>query len=595
MYFRTIRFKIFALLLGMSLLAMGAVLATVYRSSYVLLRENEMSYNVEITSRTKEQFEITLDTVYKTAKILTQDPIVAQALATREAPGATRITEIKNILSSLLKNSIYTTEFIAGIHVVGAEPWQLFSSIPSVDEAALREICAPYFGDIGKARMAGSFTGRGQLNYYPGVYRSVIQYLSPVYNVGKGTLEGVIVIDIDYGMLEEMFLSYSRQNEDKVLIARDNGEIIFNYPYNIALDSVIEDYPCLLTEKKSQFTGKVFGAVMLIVSDSIDYTDWHIVRMISMNRITKDTQSIQTLIGRVAVGLVALSVLLSAVIARILTTPITKLLNAFQRAEKGDLSTRVEINTRDELGKLGDGFNLMIGKLADSFALQLDTQKKKGDMELKVLQTQVNPHFLYNTLDSIKWLAMLQNVNNIAEMTTALINLLRYNLSKDGTVSTLKSEIESVENYICVQKYRYGDGIELEEALAPETLDCQTLRFVLQPLVENCVVHAFGHMEGVGVVRIESCACHGKLHVRVIDNGEGMDVEKALCEEDEKGRRFKNIGVGNLRERIKLNYGTEYGLIYQSVRGAGTTAELILPLVQAAKSSRDTDERQNRD
>jgi two-component system sensor histidine kinase YesM len=537
-----------------------------------------MQYNVETTSRTKERFAFALDTIYKTAKVLQENTEVFDILKKGSDITEAQIIEYKNTTSSLLKASIYTSQYIAGIHIVGRQKWQVFTSIPSVDMESLQALCAPYFNGTYATRQGNTFTGRKQINYYPGVYRGVIQYVCPQYNLGDGTMLGVIVIDIDYGVLEEMFLSFSKKDEDKALIARSNGDIIFNYPYNITLNSVLEDYPLLLTEKSSQFSGEVFGAEMLIVSDTIDYTDWHIVRMISLNRITKDTQSIQALMARVALIFTILSIGLSILMARILTAQMTRLTNAFQQAEQGDLNARMIIRTKDELGKLGESFNLMMRKLNDYFNKELESQRKKSEMELQVLQAQVNPHFLYNTLDSIKWLAMLQSVNNIAEMTTALIHLLRYNLSKDGPVVTLKDEISSVENYICVQKYRYGDGIVLEKELSSNTLSCLMLRFILQPLVENCIVHAFGHMDSLGVIRIESDIQGETLHVRVIDNGEGMDIDRVFSTEEEKGTRFKNIGINNISERIKLYYGPDYGLTYQSTTGTGSTADVSLPV-----------------
>jgi len=571
----TIRAKMFIAMLMLSLLAMGGVMATVYQSAYTMLRTNEMLYNVEATDRTKEQFEFALDLVYKTAAILSENQTIRQDLRDTALSPA-RATEEKNEVSSILKTYVHTLSTIAGVHVVGRADWQLFSSIPSVDEIEIRETCAQYFNDRGTARLPNRFTERKQISYYPGVYQGVLQYLTPVYDLDTSTILGVIVIDIDYGMLEEMFLSSSKQNEDKALIVSSAKDILFKYPYNVTLDSVIEDYPNLVTDRSSRYMGQVFGAPMLIVSETIDYTDWRIVRMISMNRITRDTQSLQKQMVSITCVYLAMSVILSGILAQLLTAPIQKMLVAFQKAEQGDLSVRANIHTKDEMEKLGNGFNVMMEKLDEGFKLQLEAQKKKSDMELEVLQAQINPHFLYNSLDSIKWLAMLQGINNIAQMTTALINLLRYNLSKDGPSVTLREEIESVENYLCVQKYRYGDGLVLEKNLEEDTLDFPMLRFLLQPLVENCVVHAFGHMDEAGIIHIESRLVDGFLHVKVIDNGAGMDVNAVLCGDD-KGCRFNNIGIANIRERLRLNFGDAAQLKYESQVGFGTTAELILP------------------
>ena len=232
------------------------------------------------------------------------------------------------------------------------------------------------------------------------------------------------------------------------------------------------------------------------------------------------------------------------------------------------------------MGMLGNAFNSMMYKINHYFNSELEMQKKKSDMELEVLESQINPHFLYNTLDSIRWLAVLQNVDNIARMTAALISLLRYNLSKEGPIVSLKQEIESVEAYMLVQQYRYGTGLELRRDLVEETLEMEMPRFLLQPLVENCILHAYGQMDEIGVICIESEVRDGQLIIRVIDEGCGMGADNDFETRSHaaKGSRFKNIGITNIRERIRLYYGEGFGLKYRPAAGGGTIAEINLPV-----------------
>ena len=243
------------------------------------------------------------------------------------------------------------------------------------------------------------------------------------------------------------------------------------------------------------------------------------------------------------------------------------------------MSVRVHIRGSDELAKLGEMFNGMMAKLNDYFNRRLELQQKKTDMELEVLETQINPHFLYNTLDSIRWLAVIQNVDNLAQMTGALISLLRYNLSKDGPIVTLRMEIESVVNYMRIQQYRYGVNLELERRLNPETMDMEMPRFILQPLVENCILHAYAKADEIGAIAVESEMRENEWLLRVIDAGCGMLEDASAIETQVPGStRFKNIGIANIRGRIRLYYGEGYGLRYLPREGGGTIAEINLPL-----------------
>jgi len=573
--FRTIRFKVLVINLIFLLLTLMGIMAVIYHTSYSMLRTHEMQYNVEATNRTMDNFSFVFDSLHRAARNLQSNTEMLEILRDDPARPEEERSQIRNTASDLLKNTIYNSPYLSAIHVLGVNEWQFFSSIPSVDEASLRTLCQTMFEGT-DTRHQSFYTGIRQLEYYPGVTRTVVEYVFPIYNIETANLLAVYVIDIDYGSLEEMFsLSSSMENEDKAVVADSEGNVLFNYPYNIKYNSVLADYPSLLEEDDLQFTGTVFGTEMFIVSMTIEDTDWHIIRMLSLSRITKDTQRLSRMMTWVTIAIVLVCVVLSDMLSRIITTNITKLSRAFHQAESGDMTARVHIRSRDEMGKLGESFNEMIQKLDDHLKLELLENQQRNDMELQVLQAQINPHFLYNTLDSIKWLATLQSVDNIAEMTTALTHLLRYNLSKGGSEVTLADEIDSVNNYITVQKYRYGDSFTVNIKTSVNTLDCLMPRFMLQPLVENCIFHAFAHKVTQGTITIFSFIEERVLHIQVIDNGRGMDVEKVLAEL-EKGDRFKNIGVNNLRERIRLNYGAPYDLAYRSGKN-GTTAEITLP------------------
>ncbi|MDD3214768.1 MAG: sensor histidine kinase [Eubacteriales bacterium] len=572
--FRTIRFKVLVINLVFLLLTVLGIISFIYQTAYSMLKTKEMQYNVEATNRTMDNFNFAFDSVRRAARNLQSNVELLDILRDKEQRDKDERSQVKNTASDLLKNTIYNSPYLSAIHVLGAKDWQFFSSIPSADEKALRELCAPLF-DGDNIRKKSFYTGEIQLGYYPGVNRRVVEYVFPIYNIETANLLAAYVIDIDYDSLEEMFSLSSIENEDKAMMVGNDGQILFNYPYNITLDSVLDDYPALMEEDEMEFTGTVFGTEMFIVSNTIKDPNWHIIRMLSLSRITKDTQRLSHIMTWVTAVTVLVCFLLSDLLSRVITKNITKLSKAFHRAEEGDMNVRVHIRSKDEMGKLGESFNEMIQKLDDHMKFELEENQKKSDMELQVLQAQINPHFLYNTLDSIKWLAMLQSVDNIAEMTTALTHLLRYNLSEKGNIVTLTDEIESVNNYICVQKYRYGDSFVLKLDTEEETLDCLMPRFMLQPLVENCIFHAFAHKDSQGTVTIRSFLDRQTLHIQVIDNGMGMDVEKVFAEPP-KGDRFKNIGINNLRERIRLNYGEPFGLTYHSDKN-GTTAEITLP------------------
>lgn len=274
-------------------------------------------------------------------------------------------------------------------------------------------------------------------------------------------------------------------------------------------------------------------------------------------------------------------------LAQTITRPIHKLNRACKYVEKGNLTYHLEVRGRDEFSQLERTFNLMIDRINTLLKKELENQRQKADLQFQVLEAQINPHFLYNSLDSIKWLVSMQNMNNIADMITALINLLKYNLSNHDATTTLKDEVESVKNYVTIEKFRYLDTFEFSTQLAGDTLNCQVIRFILQPLVENSILHGFRDMEQSYQVKITSFKTKDALHVRVIDNGGGMNRQEVQqINEGAQGEHcFKNIGISNIQRRIKLFCGEQYGLVYQSQPEKGTVAEITLPLRQGTEET----------
>lgn len=207
--------------------------------------------------------------------------------------------------------------------------------------------------------------------------------------------------------------------------------------------------------------------------------------------------------------------------------------------------------------------------------------KKKADMEFQILQAQINPHFLYNTLDSIKWLAVIQNVHNISSMTNSLINLLKYNISRNNKTVMLSEELESVKNYVNIQKYRYGDIFEVTYDVNEDLLEYRILKFILQPIVENAIFHGFENMEGNCLIKIIARKKDEYLIIEIIDNGIGITnerLEDIQSPNKDKGK-FSGIGLRNIEERIKLYFGEKYGLTIDSKLHEGTHVSLFLPII----------------
>jgi two-component system sensor histidine kinase YesM len=249
--------------------------------------------------------------------------------------------------------------------------------------------------------------------------------------------------------------------------------------------------------------------------------------------------------------------------------------------ENGHLDINVKVNSQDEFGQLSQSFDNMVVKLKDYMDKEFNEQKKKSEMKFQILQNQINPHFLYNTLDSVKWLATIQNVPNISEMVTSLINLLRYNLLDTDRLTTLAEEIEGVKNYIVIQKYRYGNIFTVSYNISESIMSCKILRFILQPIVENAIYHGFENLSKQGAIEINAYQTDQNLTIEVIDNGSGPGIDN-IGENIvyQRSDSFNGIGLNNIQERIQLYFGAQYGLkLFAGENNKGTIVTITVPFI----------------
>lgn len=267
------------------------------------------------------------------------------------------------------------------------------------------------------------------------------------------------------------------------------------------------------------------------------------------------------------------------VIVRNMLTPLQQLEEAMQQVSRGDLTIQTEVYQNDEIGRLAADFNSMVRQL-DSLIGELVTQKMlKREAEMEALQYQIQPHFIYNTLNTIKYAAILQNAKEIAQLLEAFIELMQLTARNQGTFIPLERELHMVDNYVRLQMFRYANSFEVEYDIQPETKRCYIPNLLIQPLVENAILHGIDLKKENGRIEISAMQIGDTLAVRVQDNGRGLSQEEMQnLMTGQKRSKFSGIGIGNVRERLRLYYGTRAELRFHSENGSGTTAVITLPV-----------------
>ena len=284
------------------------------------------------------------------------------------------------------------------------------------------------------------------------------------------------------------------------------------------------------------------------------------------------------------IGVVAVALFLSGFLAlnftKLVYEPVKRLTKAMKKVSEGELDTRVQVSSQDETALMAAEFNRMLDQIQELIQRIVEEENAKKDAELEALQYQITPHFMYNTLNSIKCAAMIKGEQELAGVIEDFTELLQTCISKKGTFLTVADEMQILKNYIHLQEFRNGEEIQVEYNIMQEAEQCMIPRLILQPLVENAMLHGFDLKKQQGMLRISACVQQDKLYLEVADNGRGMSKEQIhqlLTSQVKKTKGLTAVGIPNVRDRLKLYYGNEAKLSYQS-SSEGTRAMIYLPV-----------------
>ena len=401
---------------------------------------------------------------------------------------------------------------------------------------------------------------------------------------GEGDSDGVVFIDLNYSAISELCTQNSVGTKGYVFILDQDGTIVY-HPQQQQLYNELqtENISLIMNAKTDVVTaGKGDDEKIYALSHS-ETTGWTIVGCMNMSELLKNSRKARSIYVLVALGLIAVALVISSEIARNITFPIQKLRDSMKRVQKGDFSAaEIEVYSDNEIGSLTRSFNVMTHKIQDLMAQNIQEQEQKRKIELKALQSQINPHFLYNTLDSIIWMAEGKKNEEVVLMTASLARLLRQSISIENELVTIGQEVEYVRSYLTIQKMRYKDKLEFEINVDPRITHAQIIRLVLQPIVENAIYHGLKYKESKGMLKVHGYELGERIIIDITDDGVGMDEEtlKHIYDKHKVNYHSNGVGVYNVQQRLVLYYGKEYGIIYHSEKGKGTTATVVIPKKQ---------------
>ena len=411
-----------------------------------------------------------------------------------------------------------------------------------------------------------------------------------VTDEGKAT-QALLLINLNYMYFEEIFSNVNLGNGGYVYLTNDRGDIIWHPKQNeIYSGRFKEDNKYAATLKDGITVENLSGKNLTLNVRTIGYTGWKLVGVTPSAALGIDGIKFRFFVLFVADLFLFLLAMINAFISDKISNPIKSLDGSVREIESGNLDVEIVPSGSYEVEHLGKSIKNMLGRIKVLMSDLVDEHNAKRKSEFDTLQSQINPHFLYNTLDIIVWMIENENSDKAVNIVTALAKFFRISLSKGKNIITVKDEVEHVRNYLMIQNMRFKNRFEYSIDVDDEVLSYSSLKLMLQPLVENAIYHGMEFMDGDGEIDVKVFKENESLYFTITDNGLGMSedmVETLLSKDFVPSKKGSGIGVKNVNERIKLYFGSEYGLKVESEPDEGTKITIHLPAVVYGENDED--------
>jgi len=393
---------------------------------------------------------------------------------------------------------------------------------------------------------------------------------------------GLIQVDLNYEIIARLCKDVQLGESGYVFILSRSGDIVYHPRQQLIYGNLkSEDISRILSFGGGNLKTVVDGRDILYTVASSKETGWEVVAVSYLDelfRASREAEYVFLMLSLlVLAGAVGAGVFISSRISR----PIESLRRAMQAVESGNFDIDITVAARNEVYQLARDCDIAVKKVKDLIAQNREEQELKRKLELRSLQAQINPHFLYNTLDSIIWMIELGETDRAIDMTSSLARFFRIGISRGEETVSVRTEMEYVQTYLEIQKQRYKDKLSYEIDFDPDLHGLQILKLLIQPLVENAIYHGIKNIEGPGLIRITGERHGDSMAIRISDNGVGMAPDQLAALRDGliEPRPSNGVGVRNVQERIHVYFGLEYGVGFESAPGAGTVATIRIPVI----------------
>lgn len=610
----TIQNKILVITLS-CLLGMCVIISSVSYYLFLNYLQHSLIQGTETSLRLlSDSIDENLGDIYRMVRFCQFNSNIADYIEKNPNPGSVLSVATYDRIAEEF-NYNHSAGYMTRLAVITGEHFlQIVSaSYSSTSNLAAEVPALPFFEDMLSGEKGDFSTGFIKDPFYRNG-KSVLPLLRPItykYNSVQG---GFLFIEVSSDLFTDAFDRYAASADSPLVLTicdhhylYENG-LLTEKPGSYKIIGSISS-PAAVSDLHVTKARDADGRERLIVTAPLRTPGCYVSQVISYTELRSQQLILLGILCGVLISILGIGVLLAFILNRMISIPVIKINDKMRRISEGDFSRDESIEWNHELGDIGRGINDLSENLYLLMNRRLEDEKQKKDLEYKMLQSQINPHFLYNTLNSIKWMATAQGAEGISEMTTALAKLLKSISKGTSLLVPIREELSLLRDYFTIQSYRYGGTVSMDVRVDDDTiLDMAILKFTLQPLIENAIFHGIepkgsGHIDihlyyenqtiraDAPSVSDDDPAVSGTdlitsgdaptVRIDVTDDGIGISPEKAeqilRSNDDSRSDFFREIGVSNVHKRLQYEFGSRYGISIESEEGEYTTMAIRLP------------------
>ncbi|WP_213530343.1 cache domain-containing sensor histidine kinase [Paenibacillus cisolokensis] len=579
--FKSIQTNMAAAFASLILLTVLLLSFIAYRLSTSAVRMTAEDYTAELVRQVNANIRTYVDNMHTISSLALNNRDVRSYIAGADSMPKEKRKETEERISEFFHSILISRKDIASINIFGYDG----SFVSDRRDAVLN----PYVSIAGQSwyKLAKAADGDVVISsshvqpIFKDEYRWVVS-LSRELQREDGTGVGILLVDLNFNVMNDMLTQIDLGQRGYVFIVSHDGNLVYHPQQQLV-------YSGLKSERVDDVLRQGSGSFMTDEGkQSRIYTiqdtgfGWKIVGVSYVSELVGNKRQMDLSLVLWGSFCLLVAIALSVLLSRKLSRPIKRLQERMREVERGNLDIYVPPDSQREIGLLARTFNMMVAQIKELMSQVVREQEFKRQSELNALQAQINPHFLYNTLDSIIWMAEAKKSEEVVLMTSALARLFRSSISKDQELVPIRTEIEHITNYLTIQKMRYKHKIDYRIEVDPAILDCRTIKVLLQPLVENAIYHGLKNKYGSGLIHITGERIGDRIVFRVADDGVGMDEETLgrILRPDGRKAEGRGIGVANVHARIQLHFGRDFGLSYESEPEVGTTVTVTIPAIE---------------